>query len=297
MTTAPPRRFSADEVERATRRKSLGKARPRGTLPQLPDADDLERNCEWLTRAYKPPDGWTFEAFYRASQRRVDSCEIVFRRGAERHRFRFDEQADLIGTATKVRANVLGVTDGWAGMPLLTVSEISDFWAAHTRVGQILNRHDDRDETRKWIEQLLDVAAPLRGYTIAEAGPNRHDALMALRAHGEFKQPDAVQMGRGGEWTTRPVRFIDSETGEQWIRASEAFYFVKHVCGAEKVDRGKLTDRAAAIGVERSRFEHHAEPHPKAVLYRLTAALIEYAGDPPEAAQTSRNGKPERPLF
>ena len=100
-------------------------------------------------------------------------------------------------------------------------------------------------------------------------------------------------MGRGAEWLKRPVRFVDQDTDEQWVRAGETFFFVKHVAGAEKVDRGKLRDRLGAIGMSCTRFEHHADPHPKAVMYRLTDALIEYIGDPPAVENATPNGKPE----
>ena len=285
--------ITADETDRRRRRRDIGKARPKGVVPHLPDPEDLELNCEWLTRAFKPPAEYTFEAFHRASQRRIDSCTITFRNGSDRRKFRFDEQDDLRGTGAKIRANVDSIGGGWLRMPLLSAPEASDLWSALCRVGQILEHYDERDETRKWLEQLLDVATPLRGYTLADPGPTRHDALMALRAAGEFKQADAIAMGRTSDWVKRPTRLIDRETGEQWIRANETFYFAKHVCGSERVDRGKLTDRVAAIGVTHRKFEHHFDPHPKATLYQLTDALIEYVGDPPEPAgdpQTTLNG-------
>ena len=116
---------------------------------------------------------------------------------------------------------------------------------------------------------------------------------MALRAQGEFKQADAIQMGRGAEWLKRPVRFVDQDTDEQWVRAGETFFFVKHVAGAEKVDRGKLRDRLGAIGMSCTRFEHHADPHPKAVMSGSAGALIECVGDPCHRRERRPSGKPE----
>ena len=41
------------------------------------------------------------------------------------------------------------------------------------------------------MEQILDVATPLRGYTLEPDGKRRHEGLVALREQGEFGHPEA----------------------------------------------------------------------------------------------------------
>jgi hypothetical protein len=269
--------ITLDELEARDRRKGVAKPRPKGTLPFLPDADELDALVEWLTAALRPPPGWQFERFDRASQRRADPCTIAFRSGRERRKLYFERQADLRGG--NVRGELVGVSGGWLRTRRLTDSEKEDVWVGLCYVGQILSTYDDRDETRKWIEELLDATVALRGHTLAGEPERRHDALMAIRRNGEFHQADARAMVQQSDsFYRRPVRFVDEETGEQWVRAGEAFTFIYHVGGA-KIDRPGLKARLASIGVESRHFEARQDPHPKATLYRLTDALVEYVED------------------
>jgi hypothetical protein len=125
------------------------------------------------------------------------------------------------------------------------------------------------------MQQLLDVASPVRGKTLVPDG--RYEALMALKALGEFTRPDALTLLRGSEdWQRRPARFIDEQTAEQWVRAGETATFLRWVLGVEPLSHSTLRARLSEIGVEARRFEDWRAPHPKMVLCQLTDELVEY---------------------
>lgn len=281
-------RLSADDIDRRRRGKQLGKARSRGTLPPLPRGRDLDLIRAWLTLGFRPGDEYQVDTFERAGRLRTDPCSLTFRSGRDTVTYRWASQAELRGS--QLRGNVLAITDAWCDMPRLTESEQDDVWAGLVKLGKVVSETDDRDEARKWIQQILDAASALRGYTLVPDG--RHDALMALRNHGEFTRPDAEQFVHPGEENSvrRPVRFVDEKTSEQFLRAGETATFVRHVIGERSLHYSTLRARLAEIGVAAIRFEHHLSPHPKAVLYQLTAELVEYV----EAASPSPASKPER---
>jgi hypothetical protein len=262
----------ADEL---LKRADLGKPRKGGTLPHLPrDRGDLELWREWLTRALPPADdGYRFQAFARTGVRKETPCSMIYRNGRDERTFRFDRQAELMGRG--LAATVIAISNAWVCPPHLTPGEGEDIWKALCIVAQVLTEYDARDETRKWVEQLLDITSPLRGYTLERDG--RHDALMALKTNGEFTATEAEAFRRGSEnWQRRPVRFVDEQTGEQYVRAGEAGVFVREICGGKGIDHPTLRARLSEIGVERCYFEHHSPPHPKLTLYRLTEELVEH---------------------
>jgi hypothetical protein len=274
--------FTLSELDRGRRRRNLGKPRPRGTLPRLPVGRDLEQIQEWLTRAFSPPEGYRIDTFDRHGRQRADPATLVLRNGRDTLTYRFMAQSDLQGP--RLRSTILAVSDGELDMPHLTGSEIEDVWAALCKLGKVRSEVDERDITRKWIEQLLDHAAPLRGKTLVPDG--RHDALMALRHMGEFTRPDALALrDRREELGRRPVRFVDAQTSEQWVRAGETATFIRYVVGIEPLAHSTLQGRLEQIGVESQRFEDYRPPHPKNVLLRLSDELVAYVdAHLPEAA-------------
>jgi hypothetical protein len=273
--------FTLGELDRARRRRTLGKPRSRGTLPRLPVGRDLDLIQEWLTRAFMPPEGYRIDTFDRHGRQRADPATLGLRNGRDTLTYRFMAQSDLQGA--RLRSTILAVSDGELDMPHLTGSEIEDVWAALCKLGKVKTEVDERDLTRKWIEQLLDHATPLRGKTLAPDG--RHDALMALRHQGEFTKPDALALRDRKDDFRRPVRFIDAQTSEQWIRAGETATFVRYVVGIEPLAQSTLQGRLEQIEVEAQRFEDHRPPHPKNVLFRLSDALVAYVdAHLPEAA-------------
>ncbi len=192
---------------------SLGKrdrdAGSRGSVPfgrGLPRSSRARSNCSlltrggrtpellqaWLTLAFRPPEGYRADTFERHGRQRTDPCTLTFRNGRDSIEFRFMAQGDLAGA--KLRATVLAASDGELDMPHLTDSEKEDVWAALYKLGRVMTDVDDRDETRKWCQQMIDVSSPLRGYTLVPDG--RHDALMAMRNLGEFTRPDALAIAR-----------------------------------------------------------------------------------------------------
>ena len=228
------------EQERATRLQT--KTRPKGTLPYLPTTSDIEVLREFLSLALRPREGWRVWEFERAGRQKTDPCSLVVRNGREVQTHRFKHQGELYGR--DVRSVVVAVTDGELRPPHLTGGEIEDLWAALCILGTVASEYDDRDEARKWIEQLLTACQVFTGHTLIPDA--RHDALMALKAHGEFTRPDALSMLRGGDpqWQRRPVRVIDRVTGEQYVRAGEAATFVRYVLGAEPLSPPDLQGAA-----------------------------------------------------
>lgn len=267
-------RVPYDEMRKArARRKSLGKSRPRGVLPYLPA--DAELLPAWLTAAFRPPKGFEFEKFNRASVRKSDPCSLTFHSGRDRRTFRFDRQVDLHGNG--LRSAVVGITGAWLDMPHLTANEIEDVWVGLCKLAIVMSEYDVRDEATKWMHQDLDeCASPLTGKTLA-AFDGRHDGLMAIRRQGEFVRRDAEQLAKGIEgWQRRPMRFIDDQTGEQYIRSGEFATFLWHVIGERGITRGTIRARLSEIGVEARYFEAYQPPHPKLTLFQLTDDLIEY---------------------
>lgn len=247
------------------------KPRPKGKLPYLPDAPSVEELRAWLTRAFRPPSGFEITGFDRLGRDREDACVLIVAAGRETRKFRF-VQRDLVKAP---RAAAAAVSDGWLAMPHLTASEVEDLWMALCTLGRVLTEHDDADEAREWIELMLPATTPLSGHTLVPDG--RHDALMALKAAGEFGKADALALlhGNGEErWQARPTRFIDSQTGEQWLRTGEVGAYVRHVIGVEAISPKALRGRMQEIGVLWRLFEDYRGTHPKLRLYLLTEELI-----------------------
>lgn len=257
-------RYSSDDLDALA--ADDGKPRPKGSLPYLADDLDVDGLREWIGRAVRPPTGWRVATFERAGRRKADPCTLTISNGRERETFRFDEQRVLHSSP---RIALHSVSDGRLRMPHLTGTEIEDFWAALTRLGHVLTEYDEAAETRKWVEHLIEATVPMAGHSL---GPEtRHDALMALKARGEFKRLDALALVKGadGRDQLHPVRLIDSATGDEWVRAGETLVYLRLVEGVEPLPGSLLRARLAEIGVDSKHFEDYRPPHPKALLYRL----------------------------
>jgi hypothetical protein len=253
------------------------KARPRGTLPYLPHDREPEPLRVWLTIALRPPKGWTVQSFERAGRDARDPCSLIVANGRESRTFRFKTQRELMRTP---RSIVFAVADGWLAMPHLTGGEIEDVWGALTTLGRVLTEHDEVEQTRDWIEQMLPATLPLTGYSLVP--DSRHDALMAIKAQGTFAKSDALSLVRPGNndehYQQRPIRFVDKDTGEQWMRTGETATYVRWVVGVEPLSHATLRARLHEIGMTGRLFEDYRPPHPKLSLYQLPAELIEALG-------------------
>jgi hypothetical protein len=248
------------------------KPRPKGRLPWLPDEMNAETLRAWLTLAFRPPPGWSVAGVERAGREETDPCALIVQNGREAKRFRFGQQRKL---ASAPRQAAMAVSDGWLAVPHLTAGEVEDVWAALCTLGRVLSEHDEVDEMREAIESMLPSTMPLPGYSLVPDG--RHEALMAIKQAGEFTKPDALQLGRGADdrYQRRPLRFVDSQTGEQWLRCGETATYLRWVLGIEPLSHATLRARLREIGVVGREFEDYRPPHPKAKLYQLTEALIE----------------------
>jgi hypothetical protein len=254
------------------------KARPRGTLPHLPDDATVAVLQAWLTRALRPPEGWVIESFERAGRDPSDPAVLYVRNGRESQSYRFRRQSDL---CNKCRSTIISVTDAKLSVPHLTATEVEDVWVALCRLGTVLTEWDERDETRKWVEQMIQATMPLTGHTLVPDG--RHDGLMALKGQGEFTRSDALVLLRPGNadearYIQRPVRFLDAQTGDQWLRAGELATFVRWVIGVEPMSHANLRARLHEIAVVGRLFEDYRPPHPKLNLYQLPEDLTSGEG-------------------
>ena len=220
--------FTPDELEGLAAKN--GKPRARGVLPYLGDELDVDGLREWLGLAVRPPSGWHVDKFERAGRQRTDPCTLSISNGRERESFRFDEQQIL---HIRPRIALHSISDGRLRMPHLTGTEIEDFWAGLTRLGHVLTEYDEADETRKWLEHLVEATVPLTGQSLIP--DRRHDALMALKHRGEFKRLDALAIVKGadGREQRHPVRLIDEHSGDEWIRSGEALVYLRLVEGVE----------------------------------------------------------------
>lgn len=264
--------YTPDDLDQAA--ADNGKPRPKGKLPYLGDDLEVDGLRDWLNLAVRPPSGWQVHDFQRAGRGKTDPCTLMITNGRERETFRFDAQQIL---HTTPRVALHSVSDGRLRMPHLTGTEIEDFWAALTRLGHVLAEYDETQETTKWMEHLIEASEPLVGYTLIP--DNRHDALMAMRNRGEFKRTHALAMVRPTEDAKRlhrPVRFIDRQTDEVFVRAGETLCYLRIVEGVEPLAGSTLRARLGEIGVEAKHFEDYRPPHPKALLYRLTDELIQH---------------------
>lgn len=296
------RRITKAELDRL--RGNVGKTRPKGTLPFLRrDETEVEYFRQWLTLAFKPQDGFEFETLER-STRPVDPCTLIFRRGTEHRRFDFDHLADLVGP--RLRTSVYTAAGGFLRMPRLSPPEREDVGDALCLASNAEDSYNERDETRKWIERLLEHTSPMTVPTLDEM-PGKLDALLTVLRSGEFGQGDALILagrGRAEEFPRRPVRIIDQQTGTQWLRSRETWWYVRVVHDA-RLDLAGLSHRLNRIGVQRRRVDARSRTdrtlHPQLVLYQLTAELIALADEAPApinaTGQTPRNDKGEEMMF
>jgi hypothetical protein len=260
-------RFTEDDLDRAQ-----SKPRPRGTLPYMPEEPDIEQLRDWLTLAFRPPAGWRIESFERSGTKRDQPCSLMVINGREHRKYRFRAQGDLV---SRLRTSVSSVSNGMLRMPHLTMSEIEDVWAALCTLGRVLDEQDEPEQARDWIRRFVEVTKPLLGYSLVRE--SRHDALMALKQAGEFALLDALAIKRApvDAWPRYPVRLVDEQTGENWVRAGEAATFLRHIVGVEPLSHGMLRARFAEIGIRWHHVEDRRPPHPKLTLYRVPEEFVE----------------------
>lgn len=262
-------RYTADELDAAQE-----KPRPKGVLPHLTDDERPAYLRAWLGRATKPSAG-VLEVFERLGREGGDPCRLVYANGRESKTFRVRRQVDLMRNP---RLTLVSVSDGWLKVPHLTPGEAEDVWAALCRFGAVLTEFDEVEQAREWVEAFVPVTLPLNGYSLVPDA--RHDALMAIRHAGTFGKGDAGTMLRPGEdqrFMQRPTRFIDAQTGEQWVRPTELAAYLRYVLGVEPLSHGTLRARLREVGVVGRYFEDYRPPHPKLALYQLTDELVEGA--------------------
>jgi hypothetical protein len=248
-----------------------GEARKRGTLPYLPDRDAaLSELRGWLTRAFAPPSGYTFDGFERHGRRLSDPAWVTFRTPAGGEaRFRFPEQRAL-AKPTNLRSSVVSITDGLCRMGPVTNPEASDVWVALCAVAHVAAQQDEVEEFREHLDGFLRVTEIDGAHTLEPSG--RLDALLALQARGAFERRHARLMAddvNERHWDRRPIRLLDTVTAAAWVRVTELATYLRHVVGLQ-LGHGALDGRMSEIGAARVQFEaRNGRAHPHLSLYRL----------------------------
>lgn len=264
--------FTDDDFEVEARRKRPDQKRPKGTLPYLPDADELNAWCDWLTAAFRPRHGRVV-GFERAGLDREQACTLIVQNGRDQHRYRFKHQGDLM--SARLRPTVLAVGGPDLRMPHLTTGEVEDVWAALCMLGAV-QPDDEVDQARDWLHACLDVARPLEGYTLNNVA-DRRDALLELRRWGEFTHLHAIAVVRNpdGPWPRQPACLVDRITGDFWLRVGESLNVLRHIVGVNPLKVATLTARFHEIGVDRVQFDdRRAHPRAKARLYRVPQGVV-----------------------
>lgn len=265
------RGFTLDELEATGKRKNPEAKRKSGTLPYLPDRGaNLSDLRAWLTRAFAPPEGYTFDSFERHGRRLSDPAYIVLKSPAGGDvKFRFPEQRALAKPGN-MRPSVLSITDGLCRMSQLTAPEREDVWAALCSIGHVVAQQDEVEEFREQLDTFLKVSEIEGRYTLEPSG--RYDTLMALQAAGAFERRHARLMAEDVDerhWARRPIRLVDSVTGVVRVRVGELGTYLRHVLGLQ-LGHGVLDGRMSELGAARERFEaRNGTAHPHLSLYRL----------------------------
>jgi hypothetical protein len=262
------RKGDREEIER-----DAGKPRPKGTLPYMPDRDaPLSVLREWLTRAFAPPPGYSFDSFERHGRRLSDPAWTSFRTPAGGEvRFRYPEQRALAKPAN-LRSSVVSITDGLCRMGPVTNPEASDIWSALCSIAHVVANQDEVEEFREHLDSFIRVVEPEGRYTLEP--PGRYDTLIGLQERGQFERRHALAMATEADeykWSLRPVLLIDHQTGERWVRVIELSAYLRVVVGMQ-LGHGVLDGRMSELGAVRQRFEvRNGKTHPHCSLYRLPA--------------------------
>lgn len=252
-------------------RDEPAKARPKGSLPHLPERDaPLSEWRGWLTRALNPPDGYAFDNFERHGRRLSDPAYVVLTTPAGGEvRYRFPEQRGLAKSAN-LRSSVVSITDGLLRMGALTAPETSDVWVALCSVGAVIAQQDEVEEFRDHLDAFMRIADAETRYTLESTG--RYDALLALQARGLFERRHAQLMASEVDetkWSKRPVVLFDRETRRQWVRVPELATYLRHVVGMQ-LGHGTLDGLMSEVGAPRIRHEvRNGAAHPHSSFYRL----------------------------
>jgi hypothetical protein len=205
---------------------------------------------EWLTEALSPAQCYRVHNLLRHGRQRSDACELVLLDPDGTHRsFEIEEQR-LLSTPATLRATLVSATDGLVRPRSLTKGEQEDIWVALVTLATVTANQSTKAETQEWLEQTVEQAEQLTGYSLVPQ--TRPDALAALLARNTFDYLAARRLTDPHEITPpRPALLLDTQTGEQWMRVGELAAFWRHVVGTPAISYRSIEGRLAAIGVKR----------------------------------------------
>ncbi|MGZ4185018.1 MAG: hypothetical protein ACXVSF_06495 [Solirubrobacteraceae bacterium] len=211
---------------------------------------------EWLTAALSPAPGHRIDRFLRHGRQRTDACEIVLvTPGGDRRSIELGEQRHL-SSPNSLRATVIAATDGLLRPERLTQAELEDIWVALVALATVTAQQSEKGDTREWLEQTIDAATPLTGFTLTGAG--RPDALAALlgRKFDYHAARHLLDARKDEPSPPRPTLLIDAQTGEQWMRVGDLGTYWRHVLGVGTISHSAIDGRLSAIGVKRHEWAH-----------------------------------------
>jgi hypothetical protein len=203
----------------------------RGWPKMPPHGAGLATIRDYLTDAAQLPLGYVVHEAERLGQYGSDPMTVTIRTPGDARNIvvRFRNQRDA-SKPSALRGAFAEATSGASRMKYPKPAEASDFYVVVCALARVTEDSTTADETAAWLVEYLGNADHCGGYTLT--GNGVHDALEALRSRQEFTAPQARawvagQLAPGDRWTL----FVDSETGEQWVRVGEFATYVRHVIG------------------------------------------------------------------
>ena len=263
-----PLDHALNEREEAEGGKKNG--RTKRQLDPLPDHGKPPAKWrEWLDGALTPAAGYRVHNFLRHGRQRTDACELVLLApDGERPVYEIPEQR-LLSTPATLRATLVSVTDGLVRPRSMSKAEQEDIWIALVTLATVTANQSDKAETREWLEETIEQADRLVGFSLAPE--TRPDGLRALLARDKFDYLRARRFTDPQEVNPpRPTLLIDSRTGEGWMRVGDLAAFWRHVLGVGVMSQPTIDGRLSALGVKRHGYAVKVGGTPWTVrLYRV----------------------------
>ena len=217
------------------------------TLPESPNANDPAGQCSWLTASFALDPEHPIIGGMHEGLRGAAGHVALTRLDAPPLRF---EPASRINTPMRLIEDLT-----WQAIP--TDDATPALKGDHCRVIAHVIRQlcgaskkmTDEQETMGIVGAYLGAASPIEGFTTYGTGPQRFEAVTALRR--DLDESTGRPAG--------PARYlIDANTGEIAIRVGELTDVARRYIG-NGLNRGWLDARLENAGWQRVRLDGHAQ--------------------------------------
>jgi uncharacterized protein YjiS (DUF1127 family) len=221
---------------------------PKLILPRIPDHEDTEGLCGWLTSVFRLDSSHPVVGAVHQGLRGPDGQVEVRRRNELSIRF---EPAGIVSTARRLLTQL-----GWQLQP--TDGEPYGFRDEHARrIAHVLRllcglkrNTDERDIAEGVVIEFMSDAEELEGYTTYGTTAQRYEAACALR--GEVSEATGRMIGL-------PRYLVDENTGEYVVRAGDLQRAARIHTGTS-LPNGWVDARMELIGWKRIVLEGHSLP-------------------------------------